>query len=158
MNGNKGGSGSSFFSNETKLHLSYVKTGKKHSKIHKNKGITLPPEFGEKISKALKGRKQSEDTRLKIYTKERNHNVSLAMLGKPKSEEHKNNLRLSRTGKPSLSIRKPTLQYDLEGNLIKEWEFAKQAAIELNLGYQMINHCLLGKAKSAFGYIWVYKN
>lgn len=199
MNNNKGGGGSSFLSDETKLkmriaHLgkipseeqilksSIARTGKKHSKTHKNKGIPRsedfiikiskprseeaklnmkgvpkPPDFGDKISKALKGRKCSEELIERRVTKERNEKISISMTGKPKSDEHKKNLGLSRVGIPLIRFRKPTLQYDLEGNFIKEWDFAKQAAQELGINYQAINSCILGKIKSSGGFKWKYK-
>lgn len=199
MNNNKGGGGSSFLSDETKLKMSVSRSkrinspetrlkmsnshkGKKHSKPHKNKGVPRsedfiikisrprseeaklnmkgvpkPLGFGARLSKATKGRKCSEESIKKRVTKERNEKISISLTGKPKSETHRLNLSKSKMGKPLLDVRKPTLQFDLDGNLIREWDFAKQAAQELNLGYQNINHCLLGKLKTAFGYVWKYK-
>lgn len=55
-------------------------------------------------------------------------------------------------------ILKPILQYDLEGNFIKEWEFAKQP-IHAGIGtdYNGISACCLGKQKTSNGYIWRFK-
>ena len=51
----------------------------------------------------------------------------------------------------------PVLQYDLNGNFIKEWPSSQQ--IERELGYfkQGICQCLKGKLKTAYGFIWKYK-
>ena len=52
----------------------------------------------------------------------------------------------------------PILQYDLQGNFIKEFNSAKQYAEENNLtngGY--IGLCLKRKRPTAYGYIWKYK-
>ena len=51
---------------------------------------------------------------------------------------------------------KPVLQYDLEGNFIREWPSTMEC--ERN-GYQNtgISQCCLGKLKTYKGYIWRYK-
>ena len=55
--------------------------------------------------------------------------------------------------------RKPVLQYDLNGNLIKEWESTIE--IERCLGFcnANISRCCLNKKyrHTAYGYIWKYK-
>ncbi len=53
----------------------------------------------------------------------------------------------------------PVLQYDLQGNFIKEWSSASMAA--KTLGYKWpwsVSHCASGKFKTAYGYVWRYKN
>lgn len=55
----------------------------------------------------------------------------------------------------------PVLQYDLEGNFIKEYKSSVQAEIEYKLlGLRFnsadIRFCCRGKQKTAFGYIWRY--
>jgi len=53
---------------------------------------------------------------------------------------------------------KPTLQYDLKGNFIKEWDCGKEAYINLGLkNYDGISACCMGKQKTACGFIWRYK-
>ena len=52
---------------------------------------------------------------------------------------------------------KPILQYDLEGNFIKEWCSGKQAANDLNLKQSNINSCCNGKIKLYKGFIWKFK-
>ena len=49
---------------------------------------------------------------------------------------------------------KPILQFDLNGNFIREWECARDVgrAAQIN-----ICNCLKGKQKTALGYIWKYK-
>lgn len=53
---------------------------------------------------------------------------------------------------------KAVLQYDLEGNLIKEWKSAKE--VERILGYSNvgISQCCRGLLKKSKGYIWRFKN
>ena len=60
---------------------------------------------------------------------------------------HKDNVRKGRN--------KPILQYDLEGNLVREWECAYDVGKEVS---STICNCLKGRYKTAYGYKWVYKN
>ena len=51
-------------------------------------------------------------------------------------------------------IKKQILQYDLEGNLIREWPSATDVGKEVKSNICM---CLKGKQKTALGYKWIYK-
>lgn len=57
--------------------------------------------------------------------------------------------------KRSNSRKKPILQYDLDGNFIREWGSATDVGQEVKSG---IWNCLRGKTKSSYGYKWVYKD
>ena len=52
------------------------------------------------------------------------------------------------------SKNKPILQFDLNGNFVKEWECAADVGREVQTN---ICKCLKGKYKQAYGYIWKYK-
>lgn len=53
---------------------------------------------------------------------------------------------------------KPILQYNLNGNFIKEWEYVKQPIYEgIGTDYNGISACCLGKQKTANGFIWRFK-
>ena len=56
--------------------------------------------------------------------------------------------------KRSNSHKKPILQYDLDGNFIREWGSATDVGKEVNGN---IVNCLKGRYKTAYGYIWKYK-
>lgn len=56
--------------------------------------------------------------------------------------------------KISNSLKKPILQYDLDGNLISEWLSATDVGREVK---NSICNCLKGRAKTACGFIWKYK-
>jgi group I intron endonuclease len=152
-----GGSGVEFHSKETKQKMSLSKTNRK---------IT----WGDKISKANKGRKHSEETKQKIsqsnkgkkYSEERNQK-----LRKPKSEETKQKISQAKLGKlksdsykQKISIikSKPILQYDLQNNFIKEWSSATEAGKFLNKKNSAISECCNNKRKSAYNFIWKFKN
>lgn len=64
--------------------------------------------------------------------------------------------RKTNTNHPSYS--KVVLQYDLNGNFIKEWPSTME--IERQLGYTNTNisACCLGKYKQRYGFKWQYKN
>lgn len=53
--------------------------------------------------------------------------------------------------------RKPIVQYDLEGNFIREWESITNAAKETNQSHSNIADCCKGKTKTAKGSVWKFK-
>jgi hypothetical protein len=58
----------------------------------------------------------------------------------------------------AIKCEKSVLQFDKQGNFIKQWDSASKAGIKLNIGQPNINGCLRGRIKSAGGYIWKYAN
>lgn len=50
----------------------------------------------------------------------------------------------------------PVAQYDLSGNLIKEWKSLKEASESLGKPSGNIYKCCQRKIKSAYGFIWKY--
>ena len=53
---------------------------------------------------------------------------------------------------------KPIIQYDKDGNFIREWECANDVERVLGISNKHIGSVCLGKRKSCGGYIWKYKN
>jgi hypothetical protein len=53
---------------------------------------------------------------------------------------------------------KAILQYDLNGNFMKEWESTKKASVFYHLHDGNIWKCLNGKRNHTGGYKWQYKN
>ena len=51
---------------------------------------------------------------------------------------------------------KRVVQYDKQGNLIKIWDYAKQATEELGINHGNIIQCCKGRLKSAGGFVWKY--
>lgn len=110
---------------------------------------------GEKISKKLKGNHSQ------YYTKEVRHKISQGNKNtlKPFTKEHQQNMLIAKRKQA-----KPLLMYDLDNNLIREWESKGQAAEWIketkkrqgNLTSQ-IKDAILGRQKTAFGYKWKYK-
>jgi group I intron endonuclease len=52
---------------------------------------------------------------------------------------------------------KKVFQYDLNCNLIKEWESVAQAGRELNIHSSSISNVCTGKTRTAMGFIWKYE-
>lgn len=63
----------------------------------------------------------------------------------------------SRIERVSTKRKLPIQQFDLQGNLIKEWDSAKD--IQDNLGYPTSNICSAckGRQKTAYNFVWRYK-
>ena len=53
--------------------------------------------------------------------------------------------------------KKPIIQYSVEGEFIREWDSATDAASFYNTNKVNITKCCLGKNKTSIGYIWKYK-
>lgn len=51
----------------------------------------------------------------------------------------------------------PIIQYTLDNEFVKEWDSAKSASEELNVYATSITACCKNKLKSAYGFIWRYK-
>lgn len=53
---------------------------------------------------------------------------------------------------------KPVCQYDLNGNLIKEYTSTREAADALNCDIHTITYACSGRTKTGKGYVWKYKD
>lgn len=60
----------------------------------------------------------------------------------------------TRNERRSDKLKKTVIQYDLDGNFIKEWKSATDVGKEVQGN---IVKCLKGRYKTAYGYIWKYK-
>ena len=73
------------------------------------------------------------------------------------SEESKEKMRKCRMGKIGGPRAKAVLQYDLDGNFIKEYVSANNADDELGLGHGNVYSACIGKKKSVGGFMWRFK-
>lgn len=55
-------------------------------------------------------------------------------------------------------MKRPVLQFSLDGELIREWNSATDASLEIGISRGNIPSCCNGKRKSAGGFVWKYKN
>jgi hypothetical protein len=116
-------------------------------------GWISPPERNAKIKASMKNHSQ-------YYTEEVRQRISEGnKVLKPFSDEHKQNMLIAKRKQA-----KPLLMFDLNDNLVKEWESKGQAAewIKETTGKTsnittQIKDCCLGKQKTAFKFKWKYK-
>ena len=133
----------SYYSNTNLCNLSNGGEGVGHNDYTKSK-----------IKNALTGRKRSDEEKQAI---------SKAMIGKKRgkytnTEGHKKRYENHEERKKcGIKLRKKVGQYDLENNLIQEFESLREASRQLNIDCGSISKCCRGKIKSAGGYIWKYK-
>lgn len=52
---------------------------------------------------------------------------------------------------------KKVLQFTLDGKLIREWPSTKEIERQLGFDNSAVGRCCLGKQKTAYGFIWKYK-
>ena len=114
----------------------------------------------------------SEESRVRISInnrwsrpkdKEWRENISKSSKGTPKTysegvQEEKNR-KISESLIKSQKTAKHVMQYDMNGNFIKEWKSAKEANEVLNIkDTSGISANCRGKQKSCYGYVWKFKN
>jgi hypothetical protein len=126
--------------------------------LNKNNGGGGPSFYSKesrsKMSTIKKGYKHTEMSKQKMRKpKSEKHKINLK---KPKSKEWCEKLSKRRLGGVGYN-KKPIIQYDLEGNFIKEWESQYDASISLNINHKSINNCSKNRTKTAGGFIWKYK-
>jgi hypothetical protein len=155
-NKNNGGGGTSYHTPQTKQMMSKPKPlgfgnllsvrlkGIKQSqeiisnRVTKNTGKKRTLEQREVLSKAFKNR---------VFSEERNKKIGEAHKGiaKPKSQTTINKLK------------KPIIQYDKQGNFIKEWDSANDAGRFYGSDTTIQNALKQRRCKTAYGFIWKYK-
>lgn len=64
----------------------------------------------------------------------------------------------SNYGTRNIKISKPILQFDLDGNFIKEWSSTREIERILGFYHSNVSWCCTNKIKSAYNYIWKYKD
>lgn len=134
------------FANKTEEELkeigNKIRSKERNEKIGKANSKPKPKGFGEKIRKRNLGTKRSEESKAK-QSKTLKGRIS-PNEGNKWSEEQKKQLGI------------PILQYDINGNLIREWYSTQEA--QKGLGIKGINNNLKGRVKTCGGFVWKYKN
>jgi len=140
---------------------------------HKNKIVSVETK-----------RKMSKKRKLCSFTDEHKNNISKSLLGRKLSKEHVEKIRLYNIGnknmlgkkhsketietiKKSLIGRKQTIEtkrkryksidmLDKNRNFIKTFESISEASNKLNIYQGSISNVLVGRSKTAGGYVWRY--
>lgn len=108
------------------------------------KGYEKSEEHKQKISETLTGRTLSDETKQKM---------SQSRMGHGWSDEAIENLK-----KGARKRCRPVLQFDLDGNFIKEWDGFAHIVDELKVSKSPIYACCKGYTKKAHNFIWKYKD
>lgn len=120
-------------------------------------GKHLSEETKNKIKESRKGFRHSEETKKKLS--ELNKGERNAFYGKRHSDESKRKMSNSRKGLLAginHSQARKISQYDLQGNLIKTWDYMKEAGEELKINYHNIYSCCKGNRRTCGGFVWRY--
>lgn len=124
------------------------------AKMHEvRKQLWEDDEYRQRQIESRTGKHASEETRRKksdLVKGEKN-----PMYGKHPSEETKRKMSESKKGVNNHNSRR-VIQYDKDGNFIREWDYIKQAANELGICESSIGACCRHVRKSAGGFIWRY--
>lgn len=113
-----------------------------------NRRMKMPEEAKRKISEANKGRP---------HTKEQTEKIRQALLGQKRTPEQR--AAVSRAARNRCTV-KPVLQFDLDGNFIREWPSVLIAAEGLNINVRYrskIYRCCNGHQAHSAGYVWKWK-
>jgi group I intron endonuclease len=128
-------------------------------KLYDIGGGPLSEEIKDKIRKGNLGRKHSKKTKIKMSKKAKGRKYSLASRKKmslsKKGKELTKNQKLSNFGKGRPLI--PIIQYNLQGDFIKEWSSSKEIKEILGFHDSGIVNCCKGVQNTSKGYKWKYK-
>ena len=132
--------------------------GSAKGKDNPNYGRKLSEETKRKISKAMSGennpfygRKGKDNP---FYGKKHSEEARKKMSKVRLAENNPNYGRIGKDNPNSI----PILQLDLEGNVIREFYGAAEAARELGLDKSSITKCIKGKYKTCGSFRWKYKS
>lgn len=85
--------------------------------------------------------------------KQNNHIGNLEWVTKQQNESHG-----TKRKRQTQKIKQKVLQYSIDGQFVKEWESPTDAELSISgKTTGAISHCAKGKTKTAYGYIWRYK-
>ena len=124
-------------------------------------GIKRSAEYKKKLSEIKKHQysfnpKMLENNRIaqkNRWNNELKNEWSLKMTSINSTKEYRNKQMESASDKV-----KPVLQFDKNGEFIKEYSIIHEAARQLDIDKTCISRNCNGKYKSAFGYVWKFKN
>ena len=168
MNLNSGGGGCSFHTEENKTKMRKPKKDKSNYSYPKTesfinsvtgKSKNYPETRNRNISSSLTGYKQTPEhveKRSKLLRGKSNIKNK-----KPKPEGFGDIISKKLKGRKFPQKQTPIIQYDLEGNFIKEFDSITEACYIIfnDVGKNPnITKCCQGKTKTAYGFKWKYKN
>lgn len=150
-------------SDETKEKMSKCKIGKKHSQETIDKlrilstGRFQSEETKERNRQSQLGRKMPLEAILKTAAANRGRKNTEEMKQKQSEMFKGKKLNPEHVAKRAKAQMKPVLQFDLNGNFIKEYPSGIVARMEISPYNNSLSGCLKGKLKTWCGYKWKYK-
>jgi group I intron endonuclease len=140
-------------SDETKQKISNSQKGKRSAENNPMYGKFHSDETKQKIKEKRKTqiitnetrKKLSEAGKLRIWSDTVKEKISKANKGKSKPDEMK------------IKFGRPVLQYDFNGNFIKEYYSSQKAADEMGVSKLAIYNCASGRSKTSAGFTWKFK-
>lgn len=141
----------------SKTHKGKTVSEKTKLKISQSNSKPRPEYFRALASLSRKGKHITEEHKNKIRNSVLGKKYSKEVIEKMKESYRKRSKEVLEKTKISVSLAKssPILQYDLDGNFIKEWPSIKEAK---KIYKGDIGPCCRGKQKTSAGYSWKYKN
>lgn len=154
-------------SKETKIKMSLAQIGEKNHRYGKH----LTDEEKEHLRKLMIGennpffgKKHTEESKEKISTANTNPSEETRKkMSKSAKERCTEDWRQWASEKAKKQCKgknnpnaKVVIQYDLNNNVIKIWDYVKQAAEQLSINKTCIAACCRGRQKTAGGFIWRY--
>jgi group I intron endonuclease len=135
---------------ETQRNEIYGKSSRKRKGIKSNRKYFVTESTKAKLSEKLKGRIVKKETKNKIRERMCGRTITW---GAKISEKLKGKPNLKNKGKNIT----PILQFDLNDNLIQEWESITLASKTLGIKFNTISNNVCGYTKTTKQYVWKYK-
>lgn len=173
LNQNEGGGGPSFHTEKSRNKISKTHLGKKRSEETKQKmrkpkldSSNMKKPKSEETKKNMKGPKSKKHVLaiknrkwLDEWSKKMRKPKKSSINYKGPSKESGKKISKSKLGKSNFKRFRPILQFDKQGNFIKEWNSIKEATQSLKINRSTLVNCCRGtKQKTAGGFIWKYKD
>ena len=154
-----GGNGKGKISDETRRKISESRKGKYFGKDNPNYGNHKlagknNPNYG-----CHRFAGENNPFFGKTHTQETIEKIKQANIGRNATPETKAKMSAARKGKrcgTDSFVAKAVVQFDKNGEKIREWGYIKQAQDELNINSSAIIRCCKGKQKTAGGFLWHY--
>ena len=124
-----------------------------------NENKIVSDESKQKMSEAKKGNHLTKEHKRKMSEAKKDENNP--MWGKHFTEEQKRKMSDKKKGLYDGAKHPrayPIVQLTLDGEFIKEFGCAKEAANELGINRRGIGRCVSGELKQSHGFKWAYKN
>lgn len=116
--------------------------------------LNADPEFRKKSAEAIKKKWQDQEYRNKMSEATKKRWDSPEFIEKMKKLHDSQTYKVARAEGIRKALNKPVLQYDKQGNFIREWLSITDASETLGINKSHISECCRGGRKSAGGFQW----